>query len=346
VAQTYTVGIIGCGRRARAHVPALQADKRCKVVALADVNAEAAAKMNADFALAAAIYTDHADLLAQEAPDVVVACLWTPLHLPVFRDCVGAGVRAVLSEKPMAPTWGESLEIARLAETSGCLLTFCHQRRFARGNIEARRLIEAGRFGKLLRMDLYSPPNLLDCGTHTFDQALSFNRETPAKWALGAVDATKTLNWFNVPAEGMAIGTIVFQNGVRANIQVDGPDADMPTGVRVIGTEGFIEVAWDGQFGRAVVYDEPAWKPPAIEDKTENHMFGVVGNALDCLESGEEPVLSWKKALRAAEIIFALYESVRRHARVELPLEGVTDNPFITMLRAGEFARGHKNSEE
>lgn len=343
--RSYRVGIIGCGKRARAHVPALLADERCKVVGLADVNIEAAAKMNADFGLDATVYTDRAELLAKEAPDVVVTCLWTPLHLPVFRDCVQAGVRAVLSEKPMAPTWGESLQIARLAEESGCLLTFCHQRRFAKGNIEARRLIEAGRFGKVLRMDLYSPPNLLDCGTHTFDQGLSLNRETPAKWALGAVDATKTLNWFNVPSEGMAAGIIVFQNGVRANIQVGGPDADMPTGVRVIGTEGFVEVAWDGQFGRALVYDDPAWKPPVIEDKVENHMLGVIRNALDCLESGEEPILSHKKALRAAEIIFALYESVRRHARVELPLEGVTENPFITMLQAGEFARGHKSCQ-
>jgi predicted dehydrogenase len=240
----------------------------------------------------------------------------------------------------MAPTWGETLEIARIGDESGCLLTFCHQRRFAKGNIEARRLIESGRFGQLLRMDLCSPPNLLDCGTHTFDQALSFNRETPAKWALGAVDVTKTLNWFNVPSEGMFAGTLVFQNGVRANIQVGGPDVDMHTGVRVIGTEGFLEVAWDGQFGRGVVYAEPSWKPPVIEDKTENHMFGVVSNAIDCLASGAEPVLSYKKALRAAEIIFAMYESVRRHTRIELPLTGVTDNPFIAMLTAGEFARG------
>lgn len=340
MSRTYRVGMIGCGKRARAHVPALQADERCEVAALADVNEDAAASMKEDFSLDAAVYTDPGQMLAKESPEVVVACLWTPLHLPVIRNCVEAKVRAVLSEKPMAPTWGESVEIARLAEHSGCLLTFCHQRRFAKGNIEARRLIGEGRFGELLRMDLYSPPNLLDCGTHTFDQALSFNGETPAKWALGAVDASETIRWFDVSAEKMAVGTVVFQNGVRANIQVDGPDADMHTGVRAIGSEGFIEVAWDGQFGRAVVYDDPSWRPPAMEDDKADHMVGVVRDALDCLESGAEPQLSYRKALRAAEIIFALYESVRRRARVELPLVGVTDNPFVSMLEAGEFEGG------
>ena len=336
--QQYRVAMIGCGGRAREHVAALKADARVQVVALADVKREAAASLNEDAGFGAALYDDWGAMLGRERPDVVVACLWTPLHLPVFRGCVAAGARAVLSEKPMAPTWGECLEMGRLAAESGCLLTFCHQRRFARGNQAARRLIGEGRFGPLLRMDLYSPPNLLDCGTHTFDQALSFNGETPARWVLGAVDASETLNWFGVGAEGMAVGTVVFENGVRANIQVGGPDLDLWGGVRVTGEAGFLEVTWDGELRRGAVYDDPAWRPPAVEEPTAAHMLGVVRDALDCLESGAEPELSYHKALRAEEIVFALYESVRRHARVTLPLEGVTDNPFLSMQAAGEFA--------
>lgn len=337
MSQIYRVALIGCGGRAKAHVPGLKADSRAQVVALADVKREAAESMNAEYGFGASVYDDHRRMLAQEKPDVVVACLWTPLHLPVFRDCVEAGVRAVLSEKPMAPTWGECREMARLAETSGCQLTFCHQRRFAEGNQLARQLIAEGRFGPIQRMDLYSPPNLLDCGTHTFDQALSFNGESPAKWVLGAVDTSKLLNWFGVSAEGMAVGTVVFENGVRASFQVGGPDMDLWGGVRVTGRDGFFDITWDGQFQRAVVYADPAWQPPTVEDSGDAHMVGVVRNALDSLESGTEPELSYKKALRASEIIFALYESVRRHARIELPLRGVEDNPFLSMLESGEF---------
>lgn len=339
MSNPYRVAMIGCGGRAREHAPALKADARCEVVALADVKTSSAESLDADFGFGAKVYADHKEMLARERPDIVVACLWTPLHLPVFRDCVEAGVRAVLSEKPMAPTWGECQEIERLAEQSGCQLTFCHQRRFARGNQLARELLSQGRFGPVERMDLYSPPNLLDCGTHTFDQALSFNNETPAKWVLGAVDASETLNWFGVRAEGMAVGTIVFQNGVRACFQTGGPDMDLWGGVRVLGRDGFFEITWDGQFQRARVYDDPSWQPPPVDDPAGSHMAGVVRNALDCLESGKEPELSYQKALRASEIIFALYESVRCHARISLPLEGVTDNPFITMLEAGEFGQ-------
>jgi predicted dehydrogenase len=330
--QKYRAALIGCGGRGRAHAPGIMADERLQLVALADPNREAAEKFNAEYGFNATVYTDYQELLQQEKPEVVVACLWTPLHLPVYRDCAASGVKAVLSEKPMAPTWGECLEMAQIAESSGCQLTFSHQRRFAKGNQLVRRMIAEGIFGEIKRLDLYSPPNLLDCGTHTIDQALSYLDETPGRWVLGAVDTSEVLNWFNVRAECTAEGTVVFQNGVRANLQVGGPDMDMWGGVRVTGSEGFIEVLWGGEFKQAVIYDQPGWQPPKLEDSDESHMIGLVRDAVDCLESGEEPQASWQKALRSAEIIFGLYESVRRRARVELPLTNVQDNPLHALL--------------
>lgn len=342
MSKPYRAAFIGCGRRAQEHAVGVKADSRCRVVALSDIQASAADAFNEAFGFEAAVYSDHREMLAKVQPDVVVICLWTPLHLPVFRDCAEAGVMAVLSEKPMAPTWGECLEMARIAEKTGCQLTFSHQRRFSSGNQAVRRMIHEGVLGRLMRMDLYSPPNLLDCGTHTFDQALSFMNECPAKWVLGAVDASETHNWFNVPSESVAAGLLVFENGVRANIQLGGPDMDIWGGVRVIGSKGFIEVFWDGDIRDAVLYADPSWKPPVQVRRPDEQMMGLVRNAIDCLESGEEPELSYKKALRASEMIFAFYESVRRNARVELPLTGVTDNPFITMLQNGAFAATQK----
>jgi UDP-N-acetyl-2-amino-2-deoxyglucuronate dehydrogenase len=148
------------------------------------------------------------------------------------------------------------------------------------------------------------------------------------------VDTSELLNWFGVRAECMATGTIVFQNGVRAHLQVGGPDMDIWGGVRVTGSEGFAEVMWGGEFREARVYSQPDWKPPVIEDSEDAHMIGLVRDAIDCLESGREPEASCARALRASEIIYALYESVRRRARVELPLTNVPDNPLHALLDA------------
>jgi predicted dehydrogenase len=333
----YKVAIIGCGRRAAQHSTGLKQDPRCKVVGLADLNEEAAKGLNQEFGFEANVYGDYKEMLAKERPDLVISCLWTGLHLPVFRDCAEAGVKAYLSEKPMAPTWGESVEMGRIAESTGCLLAFCHQRRFAQGNRLVREWIKEGRIGDIQRLDLYSPPHLLDCGTHTFDQAMSFMDETPARWVLGAVDTSEIKTNFGIPAEIMAVGTIVFQNGVRAGFQIGGPDKDLGSGVRVLGTKGFIEVNWDGLCQKAVSYDDPSWKPEPVKSPPGEQMSGVIRHIVDSLQNGTECELSHVHALRAAEIIYSLYESVRRHARIELPLTGVTDHPFKTMLEQGEF---------
>lgn len=332
------VAVIGCGGRGSAHAAALAKEERVRVVALVDARRESADAMNTEFGFGAAVYDDHRRMLETEQPEVVVIALWTPLHLPVFKDCVLAGVRAVLSEKPMAPTWGECRKMAALTEASGVQLTFSHQRRFATGNRLARQLIAEGRFGTVERLDLYSPPNLLDCGTHTFDQAMSFLGETPAKWVLAAVDTSELVRWFDVSAEGMAVGSLAFENGVRASFQVGGPDLDMWSGVRLYGSEGHLAVMWDGQFRRCIRYDDPSWSAEPEEDTQEDHMERMVHEVFDCLEAGAESEVSVQKAMRAAEIIFAGYESVRRHARVELPLVGVEDNPFLSMLESGAFA--------
>jgi UDP-N-acetyl-2-amino-2-deoxyglucuronate dehydrogenase len=344
---TYRVAFIGCGRRAHEHAIGVKEDSRCEVVALSDISTESSERLNAEFEFQAKIYTDHKEMLTKEKPDVVLICLWTPLHLSVFRDCAESGVKAVLCEKPMSATWGECQEMGRIAEETGCQLTFSLQRRFAAGNQTVRRLIKEGKIGQVVRMDLYSPPNLLDCAIHTFDQAISYMDETPAKSVLGAVDTTETYNWFNVPSECGASGHIVFANGVQANLYSGSVDTWEPTtdmtkiwaGVRVHGTEGFIEVMWDGQIVRGVNYNDASWKPEMELSSMSDQMKGYVRHAIDCLETGEEPEVSHKKALRASELIFATYESVRRNARVELPLQGVTDSPFITMLENGQFAK-------
>lgn len=329
--------IIGCGNRGKSHARALKTETRCRVVALADIDPAATTAINTENEFSATEYTDYRAMLEKEQPDILAVCLWTPLHLPVLRDCLPfPSVKAILAEKPMAPTWGEYQEIARLAEETACQLTFCHQRRFGQGNQLARQLLNSGQFGEMKRMDLYCPRHLLDCGTHTFDQALSLNNESPLRWVLGAVDTSETFAYFEVKAEIMAAGHLVFENGVQATVQVGGPDKSMDSGVRVHGTKGFFEVNWDGHWGRAVVYDDPGWTPPVVEkDGMNEQMVGVVRNAVDCLLSGEEPELSYKRALRAGEIVFAFYESVRRRARVSLPLEGFTDNPLHSLLERG-----------
>ena len=69
---------------------------------------------------------------------------------------------------------------------------------------------------------------------------------------------------------------------------------------------------------------------------TEGSIGAGIADLLAALESGAEPELSSYKARRATELIFATYESARRRARVDLPLE-IDDSPFQALLQAGEI---------
>ena len=333
MSEQYKVAIIGCGRRGDRHARGYAQEERCTVAALADVDEEAAQNLAEEFDLDAEIYTDHRELLRQEQPDIASICLWTGLHLPVLRDCVEAGVKAVFCEKPMAPTWGECLEMAELARENDVQLTFCHQRRFLAGNQQVRRWLEDGMFGEIKRIQMFSPRNLLDCGTHSLDQAFMFNRECPAQWVMGQIDAREAPESFGIPREHVALGYVRWENGVRGVLEV-GEDSEKPTGVRVIGSKGFLEVSWGGDVGPAALYDDPEWSPPEFDDV--DAMALAVADNLDCLESGEEPELSYQKALRASEVIFAIFESSRSRARIRLPLR-TRDSALLTMLQEKEI---------
>lgn len=332
--------LIGCGGRGRAHAEAFPKDAGAVLAAAADLRLEAAEALAAEFAPDARAYSDHQDMLASERPDIVAVSLWTPLHLPVLIDCIDAGVKAVMMEKPMAPTWHECREMKDLAARSGIILAFSHQRRYAKGNLLVRRLVSEGRLGRIIALHLFSPPNMLDCGTHTLDQAMSFMDESPVKWVLGAGDVSKELRWFDVDAECMACAQLVFENGARATIQCGGPDMDIWGGVRLLGEKGLIDVYWDGEISRCVLFDEPGFALPEAEpDSGQQHMEAYWRDVLACMDSGDEPQTSASRALRAAEAIYAYYISLRERRRVELPIPDDTGSPFREMLEAGEVIR-------
>jgi hypothetical protein len=104
----------------------------------------------------------------------------------------------------------------------------------------------------------------------------------------------------------------------------------------VIGKKGILGVGWGGEITRAVIFDDPDWRAPEFTFDGKEACRLMVKDLFDALDTGGEPELSYQKALRSSEIIFALYESARRRARVDLPLE-IDDNPFHAMLEAGAW---------
>jgi predicted dehydrogenase len=258
-------------------------------------------------------------------------------------DAARAGVKAIHAEKPMAPTWGEAREMARVCEEQGVQLTFNHQRRFGAPFRTAKQRLDEGAIGDLVRVETFAS-NLYDWGTHWFDMMFYYNDEQPVEWVLGQIDAREGHEIFGVMVEGQGMSLFRWANGVLGMLLTGQSDRYEPEGVacanRLIGTRGTIEVGVRSgpELRLRSVETGGAWQEIDVSSGLHGHahVVAAVLDLVDALGRGREPELSGRKALQATELIFATYESSRRRARVELPLE-IDDSPLLSMLAAGDL---------
>lgn len=347
----FKVGIIGCGRPWKAenatgfgqgHVHAMgyKASPDCELVAAADINPENLKLFCQEHNVPHG-YQDYQEMLAKEQLDIVSICVWPQLHLPMSAAAARAGVKAIHCEKPIAPTWGESRELGRVCAENKVQLTFNHQRRFGKPFRQAKELLNSGAIGKLLRLEAFAP-DLFDWGTHWFDMMFMYNNEIPAQWVIGQIDVRNHRVVFGVVHEGQGLCHVQWQNGVQG-LLITSADMWRTPGEgcanRLIGTEGMIEVGVPQ--GPQLRYCNPEssgrWQEVDTGDQIHgnHHHTAAVLDLVDALKTGREPQLAGRRALQALELSFATYESSRRRARVDLPLE-IEDSPLQAMLAAGE----------
>ena len=344
----YRVAIIGAGRphrtegatgsgMAHSHARGYVQSDCCDIVAVADISADNGAAFAEQYKIPS-IYTDYHEMLQIEKPDVVSICTWPHLHAPMVITCANAGVRAVHCEKPMAPTWAEAKSMAAACKSKGVQLTFNHQRRFLAPFQEARRLLQSGSIGELVRLEA-ACGNIIDWGTHWIDMLFFYNNEEPVDWVIGQIDARDERKAFGVPLDSQAICHFKFRNGVRATV-VTGFEAEIGCANRIIGKEGVIEVGWGDPLLRIQGPTHAGWQVIPVPEGIhgESAIARTIANLIQSLTDGVEPETSARKALQTTEIIFATYESSRRRGRVDLPLT-VDDNAFISMLETREIRR-------
>jgi UDP-N-acetylglucosamine 3-dehydrogenase len=340
----YRVGIIGCGRPWKSegatgfgmshwHAEGYKASPDAQIVALADINLENARAFQ-ELHGGEHLYADYREMLVQEQLDIVSICTWPHLHAEMVTAAAEAGVKAIHSEKPMAPTYGEAQHMVAICEAHGVQLTFNHQRRFGPQFREAREILRSGAIGQLQRME-GTCPNLCDWGTHWFDMLFFYNDETPVDWLIGQIDVREGKSFFGLMHEGQGLSYFRFQNDVFG-LMITGHGAEGTYGNKLIGSEGTIEVRTSREMPlRIWSTGENNWQPVAVDTVRSDLTWvedGVL-DLIDALKADREPELAGRRALRATELIFATYESSRRRGRVELPLM-VEDSPLLDMLSA------------
>lgn len=347
----YRVGFIGTGRKperagpmgyamAYAHAEAYKLIPDCELVACADIVEENARAFAQHFNIPY-VYTNHLEMLEKERLDIVSICTWPMVHAPLVVDCAVAGVKAIHCEKPMDYTWGAARLMAQECDRRGVKLTFNHQRRFGKPFRLAKKLLDDGVIGELVRVE-FGAGNLYDYGSHNFDMSNYFNNEITAEWVIAQIDYRLETLVFGTHNENQAYALWRYRNGVWGVASTGAGAKLIGAHNRIVGTGGVIEIGSmepNAPVLRYRTFGKDVWE--AVDCGNEGlHGPGYIERAISdivaALKEGRESELCARNALNATEIIFACYESVRRRGRVDLPLT-ITDNPLVDLIERGEL---------
>ena len=140
------VGIIGCGNISTSYLKLAPLFKALRLVAVADINMEAARARAAEFNVRAETV---ADLLKAPDIDVVVNLTIPAVHFAVTKQILEAGKHAY-SEKPLVLTLAEGEELRNLAASKNLAIGSAPDTFLGGAHQQARAAIDAGDVGRII----------------------------------------------------------------------------------------------------------------------------------------------------------------------------------------------------
>jgi predicted dehydrogenase len=343
----YKVGIVGCGGISRVHAQSYLKEESTEIVCCSDINPNSAKKFSGEFGIPEkSCYTDHIKMLETEKPDIISVCTWHGSHASITIDACNMGVKGIICEKPIATRLGDADAMLESAQKNGTKLVIGHQGRFNNANTKARQLVKAGAIGQPTALFRHSGDGLLNNGTHAIDYARYILGDPEADWVIGQV-SRHTDKWERrTRIEDLCMGLICFKTGTRFVIESDLPKPQPPSS-DLYGIDGTIRIANDkvylmnsDQAGwREIKPDEPVAKLDTVMKEGWFAPAGIdQGQLSELIAWIEGSIDEHRGAARHAradlEIMMAIYESLRIHDVVHLPLE-TKESPLELMIDGG-----------
>jgi predicted dehydrogenase len=317
-------------------------------VAIADDNPaglEAAGKRNSITRL----YTDYKAMLQNEQLDIIsVAMRHSERHKEIVLACAKAG-KHMFCEKPLAPDLASADRMQMACRKHGVKLAIAVQNRMSPAVLQAKRMVEDGRLGKLLSLrgcgkedHRGGGEDLMVLGFHIFD-LMNYFAGRPL-WTFANVltqgrEVTRADRQAGQEPNGWVAGDGLmamygFANAVYGTFEShrDVPGGEDRFSLEIRGSKGMIALR---SLADAVWFQGPifnpakphTWQPittlewEAVPDKMHWCNQKLVLDLLHAIEENREPVASLDDAIWALEMIQSAYASHLKKARVDLPLK-------------------------
>lgn len=338
--------MVGCGGMSGTWLKAATGNPAVRIVALVDLNTDAARARAQDFSLTDALITDTLETaLTRTGADVVFDCTAPVAHHPVTLMALRHGCH-VLGEKPMADSMENARAMVAAAAAAGRTYAVIQNQRYAAGIRRLRAFLDTGALGRLttVNTDFFLAAHfggfraemehvlLLDMAIHHFDAARFLLGGARAR-AVSCVEWNPPGSWYRHGAAAAA--AFEMEHGVtfqyRGNWCAEGLSTSWHGDWRIVGERG--TVLWnggrdgdDGDYRVEVVESGPGLQWPRrpvpvptgdFTAKAQAHQ-SIIDEFVDRVRGGGVPETVCTDNVHSLAMVFAAIDSARRGARVTL----------------------------
>ncbi len=321
------LGFIGAGQVALRHAARLEKFPNVQVRAIVDINEDRAQSMVDQYG--GAVFADYREMLESDgALDAVINCLPHNLHYESSLAIAAHGLHMLL-EKPMCFRIDEADEIIAAFEKQNLRLALGYVHRYREEVLAAKRLIDAGKLGKIAMMSetLYSkggarvPPwvwekelsgggVLMYTGIHAIDRL---------RWFAGAEPDevyARTLTYSHeIKTEDGLVATFRFRNGVVASLVETQTSYDPLSkwDSEVFGTEGMLRM----KIGQEVAFSSDKEQSCQVFERYD-HFESQLRDFFEAIECGRDPWITGFDGRQSLAMVLAVYESAQTGGPVKI----------------------------
>lgn len=316
VKQKIRVGVVGVGYLGRIHARIYARMEAVELVAVVDTNPQTAQAVAEECRCAA--YTDANQLLGKiDAVSIVVP---TSFHRDAAQPFLQAGIHMLL-EKPIAPSYEESLQIVEWAEQSGVILQIGHLERFNAGvmalaeRTKNPRFIESHRMGEFVARAT-DVDVVTDLMIHDIDIILSLVKSKIRYIsAVGTPVLTHHLDIANARLE--------FDNGAVANLTASRVSDKKLRRIRIFEEHRYEALDFVNQQIESVCAQpaevEGQWPKIVREEVTvaaQQPLDAELACFIRSVQTGEPPLVTGRVGLEALEVALQVRAKIQENLAI------------------------------
>lgn len=315
MADLVRVAVVGSGYFGRFHADHYARNKRAKLVAVVDTDAERARAVAAEFGAEPAF--DFRSILGKvDAASVAVP---TPLHYEIASALIEAGIH-VLVEKPLTDSVESGSKLASLAEARKTILQVGHIERFSSAYRTLAKVIAEPLYFESYRIAPWKNRGvevdvILDLMIHDIDMIIGLVDSPVAQ-----VDAVGT------PVLGkridLANARITFESGCIANVTGSRVSYKTERRMRVFARNHYLNC----DLGEGRIYGYRLRGDPMVEGlaaiaaetyeiEKQDSLGNEIDAFLDCILTGSKPVVDGRAGCEALRVAGLINDSIEEHLK-------------------------------